>query len=1163
MKLFKHIISLILSNTKKEENNEQNNNLIKKAIYFAHFYWRLRGNPQNALNCLFNYLLMEKDNIPARFQLGIIQLRLGNYKRAIEHLEFINNKVPNCAKCLLPLGDAYVLDGNFSEAIDTFDKALRLETDLDLALTKVSLLRCINKIFEVMENQHENLLDTIKDVEMFKEKMRRIYQLEELIESNRAPVEARLQAKLAYEHFEYGALPFANCREGIQWNGGRRERKRLFCTVNNWKLYNESLNKQREKVKAEIELIINQQFEASPELKFVELDRLKRKANDEIREEKRLSEWKEYISKLAPFIGIGLEMDEPQLIPKYPILDKFPIFLIRLGHLFTNVKKLLILVHYLLKLLSMTLSLHNCLSHRKIRDLCGVSDLLTKYLAIKDGELTPLPWKLPSCTLYNDTGFLLNEKLKFIENLNSFQKLKFGYFTPSDEFSEHKLKNEIFRLAGYNLDNDWNGKTQQPLIREIGQRIGNLLKFNIGPRWLTFNLAALYFRYLGIPGEAINCIELALKYSKYEDIALTQLVQIILLTNYSITDQNELNGLERILSIAMNSGVNEPIPYHLMAIFYQLKGNLHTSEKLLFQTLELDPKFKPSLNMLLFKKCSKRIINYSKPKLSIKQIYFPLCCWPNEQEIFCFKQLTTKNKKKTINCYRPEPLLESPLFNIKLIYFRCNTPYIGKSYLAPAFARFIIPLLFPAAKLREIKEDIFAKKLEAELAHQVVDRHKIEETPVFPLDYGGYSLNRIRAHQRPIWPEGVKEQINQFQIDFKPSINNENIFGGQNEFKLTKEIKLERTTIDETIFNEYLKNEWTENNEKKNKGDKKKQTKQQNNVKMTKEKSKVSESIVVDGVTSSFLNNQSKRLKSSRVQIDGTLLGTLSNRGEVLFKLDIPLPEILPVPPSLMVNKGKQFALPFKRDSLREICQTQKKLNHLFEQPVSTWVSPSAKGIKVDDLLNFGELPELADLLLEPECPEPTLVLQSSSILLELDELPAYLYREHLTKFYKPEKALRDIVLRELPLNYFFALKGAAMHPSVSSSKPISSIREFVLGTISSLYWRIKGDPLNSIKCLRHSLYNSPNEFIDVPLVSLANIYHQAGFLHSALYTLGKGKNVVAVHFTLANVYSTIGDFPHALQFYYSTLSLQSNFEPAKASITAIHCLTNGVLLND
>lgn len=46
---------------------------------------------------------------------------------------------------------------------------------------------------------------------------------------------------------------------------------------------------------------------------------------------------------------------------------------------------------------------------------------------------------------------------------------------------------------------------------------------------------------------------------------------------------------------------------------------------------------------------------------------------------------------------------------------------------------------------------------------------------------------------------------------------------------------------------------------------------------------------------------------------------------------------------------------------------------------------------------------------LEPECPEPALALESSSILLDLDDLPAYQFREHLTKFYKPEKALRDV----------------------------------------------------------------------------------------------------------------------------------------------------------
>jgi hypothetical protein len=53
------------------------------------------------------------------------------------------------------------------------------------------------------------------------------------------------------------------------------------------------------------------------------------------------------------------------------------------------------------------------------------------------------------------------------------------------------------------------------------------------------------------------------------------------------------------------------------------------------------------------------------------------------------------------------------------------------------------------------------------------------------------------------------------------------------------------------------------------------------------------------------------------------------------------------------------------------------------------------------------------------------------------------------------------------------------------------------------------------------------------------------------------------VHFTLANVYATIGDFPHALQFYHSTLALQSKFEPANVRIASIHCLTHGELLDD
>lgn len=34
---------------------------------------------------------------------------------------------------------------------------------------------------------------------------------------------------------------------------------------------------------------------------------------------------------------------------------------------------------------------------------------------------------------------------------------------------------------------------------------------------------------------------------------------------------------------------------------------------------------------------------------------------------------------------------------------------------------------------------------------------------------------------------------------------------------------------------------------------------------------------------------------------------------------------------------------------------------------------------------------------------------------------------------------------------------------------------DWTLSTASTLYWRVKGDAINAIKCLRHSLNNSPH----------------------------------------------------------------------------------------
>lgn len=81
-----------------------------------------------------------------------------------------------------------------------------------------------------------------------------------------------------------------------------------------------------------------------------------------------------------------------------------------------------------------------------------------------------------------------------------------------------------------------------------------------------------------------------------------------------------------------------------------------------------------------------------------------------------------------------------------------------------------------------------------------------------------------------------------------------------------------------------------------------------------------------------------------------------------------------------------------------------------MDQPASTYISVTAKGIQIADFLDLSTPIETIESILtienqEPVCPNsPT-----SKILEEFDQLPAYLYRNHL-KFYWPEKALSDVI---------------------------------------------------------------------------------------------------------------------------------------------------------
>uniref|UniRef100_A0A8C6XIM8 Tetratricopeptide repeat domain 17 n=1 Tax=Naja naja TaxID=35670 RepID=A0A8C6XIM8_NAJNA len=116
----------------------------------------------------------------------------------------------------------------------------------------------------------------------------------------------------------------------------------------------------------------------------------------------------------------------------------------------------------------------------------------------------------------------------------------------------------------------------------------------------------------------------------------------------------------------------------------------------------------------------------------------------------------------------------------------------------------------------------------------------------------------------------------------------------------------------------------------------------------------------------------------------------------------------------------------------------------------------------------------------------------------------------------------------------------------------------WILSSMAALYWRVKGQGKKAIDCLRQALHHTPYYMKDVPLISLANIFHNAKLWNDAIIVATMAVEIaphfVVNHFTLANVYVAMEEFEKAMRWYESTLKLQPEFAPAKNRIRAIQC---------
>ncbi|XP_041054062.1 tetratricopeptide repeat protein 17 isoform X2 [Carcharodon carcharias] len=213
----------------------------------------------------------------------------------------------------------------------------------------------------------------------------------------------------------------------------------------------------------------------------------------------------------------------------------------------------------------------------------------------------------------------------------------------------------------------------------------------------------------------------------------------------------------------------------------------------------------------------------------------------------------------------------------------------------------------------------------------------------------------------------------------------------------------------------------------------------------------------------------------------------------------------------------------------------------------STWLAVSAKNIDITEHIDF------ATSLQEPAV-EPVCNANLPASMHTLDHLHGVASR--LSIHYTGESQLKE-VLQNL---------GKEKYPPQSFEQVgtrIAKVLEknqtsWVISSMAALYWRVRGQGKKAIDCLRQALHYAPHHMKDVPLISLANIFHNAKLWDDAIIVATMAVEIaphfVVNHFTLANVYVAMEDYEKAMRWYESTLKLQPEFAPAKDRLRTIQC---------
>uniref|UniRef100_A0A0B7BGE5 Tetratricopeptide repeat protein 17 n=1 Tax=Arion vulgaris TaxID=1028688 RepID=A0A0B7BGE5_9EUPU len=455
-----------------------NKNKTSWILYnMAAFYWRIKGNPYQAVECIRRALhhspRLQKDVALISLANILHRARFSNEAAILVHAALEVSKELNVNH--FTLGNIYAVLGEYNKSIICFENTLKIQPDFEAASKRKHAVLCHSKLEMALEAQHRSLQRTLKDLKDYQRK-HDLYQMQsDKLLAEQVPHEVKVAQHLAYEQLkmrEKSAEMDEYCRMV-----DREGKQVLLCT---WSRRSPTLD-----------------------FDFAFLEEAPEKTNDENISEKFMPGQK--TNSKSPNYSQPVKTPlyskykkhknteaDPYMLPSWPTKDICD----------TYVKK----VPDSRNLTTVYLSPEN--------KGFEVKELLTEAQGLEQEGEHPLPWYPPVCV----------PLMELAEgNPTVYDHLKSVSYA---ERSRIPLKYNDPSMRKILLDHVNNGFVTE---EEVGQRILSALKQNIGPQWILYNLAGLYWRIIGNNYHGIECIRRAIYLSpvQYRDVPLVNLANIL------------------------------------------------------------------------------------------------------------------------------------------------------------------------------------------------------------------------------------------------------------------------------------------------------------------------------------------------------------------------------------------------------------------------------------------------------------------------------------------------------------------------------------------------------------------------------------------------------------------------------------------------------------